>query len=202
MSTKDILNTCYDSFDATLSQTHSTLFFYIEITQELKDLLIDDFTWELTMRNIPLKQQLAINNLKFQSDRISKLLNALILPFIINCKLKTNITAKDLVYGHGEFGKPFLVGPSCVMQTKISFNLSDEDGVIGLLVQFDGSDDVGLDLANWKDIEKFVDPDKSDVSQFYHTDFREIFSDVEVSELDETISGMGEEMEPKLKLFF
>ncbi|GMG38519.1 unnamed protein product [Ambrosiozyma monospora] len=200
MSTKDLINICYDSFDATLSQSDSTLFFYIEITQEVEDLLADDFTWELAMRNIPLKQQLAINNLRFQSDRIIKLLNALILPFIINCKSKTKFTARDLAYGHGKFGKPFLVGPSCVMQTKISFNLSDEDGVIGLFVQFDCSDEVGLDLANWKDIENFVDLGKSDVSQFYQIDFRDIFSDVEVLELDETMSGMGETLEPKLKL--
>lgn len=179
----------------------NTLFlFYIDILSDKKDgdrsfrILQDDFKFECLLRNVNLKMQLKVRNIKDETARCVKILNMLILRYVIeafeHCK---GIRLDQLIEEKNKYGKPKLENRN------YQFNLSDEEGVVMLAVGFneDKKDfEVGVDLANPKDIKNFG---IEKVDNFYRKDFRSIFSEEEIENLDKEI-GILETAEC-LKLF-
>ena len=141
--------------------------------------LRDAFKFELLLRKFTLKQQLKIRNVKSEIDRCVKLLNMLILEFIVEKYEQSNEVKGDkIVESRGEFGKPQLEN------RKYQFNLSDEKGLVMLAIGFDPSKtntEIGVDLANPEDIEDF---NLNKLEDFYKLDFRNIFDDSEIEQLD------------------
>lgn len=168
-------------------KSDNTLFiFYLDLLegfQSINDnpiihILRNDFKFETILRNLTLKQQLKIRNVKNELDRYVKLINLLILKYIImnyeNCEDK-NIEIDER---RGAFGKPFL------RNYEYQYNISDENSIVSIAIGFNPSfkkTEIGLDLANPKDIESFQ---LSKLENFYKHDFRQIFTDNEVEKLD------------------
>ncbi|GMM29383.1 holo-[acyl-carrier-protein] synthase [Martiniozyma asiatica (nom. inval.)] len=155
--------------------TTSTKLFYVSLfdndSMPLK-MLRDDYTFEMILRNLNLKDRIRVCNIKPEIDRFCKIINLLLLKFILN---NSNC---ELIYG--EYGKPKL------LNEPYSFNLSDEFGVVSLSICDGSENEVGLDLANPVDIERMVE--NNNVEKFYRDTFRDIFTSKERKNLDlETI---------------
>lgn len=142
-------------------------------------ILKDDFKFENLLRNFNLMEQLKIRNIKNEIDRDVKIVNMLILKFIINeYESERNEKLAELIIKKNEFGKPKLYNRD------YEFNISDEFGMVSLAIGFNKKlkdYNIGIDLANPKDIENFK-LDK--LENFYKRDFKSIFNNDEIIQLD------------------
>lgn len=156
----DILNGCKNPDDSRIVQ-----------------LLRNDFKFELLLRNLDLKRQLKIRNTKNEMDRFVKLVNMIILRFVLE-QYEGLTNSKEIEEGRNKYGKPFL------KNRDYQFNISDEENLVCLAIGFDErfkNDEIGIDLADPTDIEEFK---LEKLEDFYRTDFRAIFGCEEVEWMD------------------
>lgn len=164
-----------------------TLFiFYADLLDGCKDvneskvvqLLRDDFKFELLLRNFSLSKQLKVRNVRNELDRDVKVINMLILKYVLRCYEEIKVQSHEWEESRNEYGKPRLEHRS------YQYNISDEVGIVCLAIGFNerlrGSE-IGIDLANPEDIQRFG---LSDLQNFYKVDFRSIFGPNEIEELD------------------
>lgn len=142
-------------------------------------ILRDDFKFETLLRNFSLLEQLKIRNIKNEIDRDVKVINMLILKYVVNeYEGEMNDKLTELVINKNKFGKPKLYNKD------YQFNISDEFGIVILAIGFNTNlkdHDIGIDLSNPNDIENFK-LDK--LENFYKKDFKSIFNDDEIIQLD------------------
>ena len=158
-------------------------FFYIDILDgkslndsKIVQLLRDEFKFEIMLRQLSLARQLKIRNIKNELDRYSKLMNMLILQYVI---AKYELNSGILEMTHNDYGKPKL------RNKFYQYNISDEEGLVSIAIGFEESlknCEVGVDLANPKDIEGFK---LERLEEFYKHDFRSIYGSREIDMLDE-----------------
>ena len=158
-------------------------FFYIDILDgkslndsKIVQLLRDEFKFEMMLRQLSLAHQLKIRNIKNELDRYSKLMNMLILQYVI---AKYELNSGILEMTHNDYGKPKL------RNKFYQYNISDEEGLVSIAIGFEESlknCEVGVDLANPKDIEGFK---LERLEEFYKHDFRSIYGSREIDMLDE-----------------
>lgn len=133
-----------------------------------RSLLRDDYTWEVLLRNMSLRERQGVLNIKNEDGRFIKALNTLLFNYVMNVvhpTVKTNVS-------RGIHGKPMDLTKTC------GFNLSDEDGMVALALNLDGSE-IGIDLATSKDISRFrIKPE-----DFVNDDFKDIFTEDERSHI-------------------
>lgn len=144
------------------------------------NILRDDYTWELVLRKVSLKQRSSILNVKNEIDRMSKALNMLIFDYIRQ-KRHPDI---EVQIGRGEYGKPLDLANNC------AFNISDEDRIVSLAMNL-GNQQIGMDLAKPGDIIGFgIRPER-----FINEDFKDIFTETERGHLMSRINDCNSEAE-------
>jgi phosphopantetheinyl transferase len=143
-------------------------------------ILKDDFKFELLLRNLDLKTQLKIRNIKNNLDRYVKLINLLMLKYIVyKYETELDINLDEIKEIRNKYGKPKLSNRS------YQYNLSDEHGMVALGIGFNSDlkdTEIGVDLSNTKDIENFK---LNKLEDFFKVDFRDIFNDNEIKKLSE-----------------
>lgn len=170
----------------------NTLFiFYANLLDESVDineskvvqLLRDDFKFELLLRNLSLPHQLKVRNIKSELDRDVKIINMLILKYILKRYEAGNVHSNEWEESKNEYGKPSL------KHRNYQYNISDEIGMVCLAIGFNEklNSEVGIDLANPDDIQRFG---MSDLRSFYENDFRSIFGAKEILELDRSFGDL------------
>lgn len=160
------------------SQDSSTiLFFYLDLRNEgIVQHFLDQFTFEICSRILPLKQQVHIRNIRDERLRIIKLINGIFVRYLVACFEKNLGSLSDIKIAHDKFGKPAFSN-----RPDYSFNSSDEESISSVAVCFHGVNPIGCDLSNPSDIEGFH---LSDLRDFYKYEFRDIFTEMETIELD------------------
>lgn len=134
------------------------------LDEETRSLLRDDYTWEVLLRHMSLKERRGILNIRNEDGRYIKALNTLMFSYVMKIAhptVETNIV-------RGKHGKPLDSTKNC------GFNLSDEDGMVALALNLDGTE-IGIDLATPSDINSFGIPPEN----FVNDDFRDIFTERE-----------------------
>lgn len=138
------------------------------LDRESQLLLQDDYTWEVLLRNMSLKERQGVLSIKNEQGRMVKALNLLIFNYVMK-KAHPNVQTEIV---RGAHGKPLDSRRNC------GFNLSDEDGMVALALNLDGSQ-IGIDLATSSDIDRFeIKPEA-----FVDDDFKEIFTVAERSRI-------------------
>ncbi|ESX00987.1 hypothetical protein KL918_002630 [Ogataea parapolymorpha] len=135
----------------------------------------DDYRFELLMRTLPLTDQAKILRKRSSSDKIASLIGALLVRYVL---LEKNLSAKkwhSLAFQTGDLGKPY------VENSKFKFNHSDEKHIVAVAIDFQGVSEIGIDLANPEDVGD---------SREFLIHFRPIFSDLELEQIDATISDL------------
>lgn len=170
-----------------------TLFlFYADLTDKCADindsravqLLRDDFKFELLLGNFSLSEQLRLRNIKNELDRYVKLINMLILKYVLNNYEQEGVI-EQYKESKNEYGKPR------IENRKYQYNISDEVGIVCLAIGFNedlNDSEVGIDLANPDDIERFELPN---LKNFYRVDFKSIFGPDEIRELDQSFGDLS-----------
>lgn len=160
----------------------------LDETDQAIHYLRDDFKYELLLRNLSLKQQLRIRNIKNEDDRFVKLINLLMLKYVVaQYEKDAGVDLEPIEEGRGEYGKPLLTNRN------YQYNLSDEKDKVMIAIGFDESKavmEIGVDLANPDDIKNFELPN---LENFYKTDFKDIFSKAEIDDLDRYFNTLDEE---------
>ncbi|OBA17958.1 hypothetical protein METBIDRAFT_230685 [Metschnikowia bicuspidata var. bicuspidata NRRL YB-4993] len=116
-------------------------------SKRLRELLSDDFNFELCLRKLSLEQQLKIRNARH--DPVKALLLGLFAQVVLNYALYSGGSAdvfrpfEDLPLGVNEYGKPRLDNGLC-----IEYNSSSSNDIMAIVVQFNGSTPVGVDLSH------------------------------------------------------
>ncbi|KAG7883121.1 hypothetical protein KL937_000294 [Ogataea polymorpha] len=135
----------------------------------------DDYRFELLMRTLPLADQAKILRKRNSSDRLVSMIGALLVRYVL---LQNNWSAENwhsLAFQTGDLGKPY------VENSKFKFNHSDEKHIVAVAIDFQGVSEIGIDLANPEDV--------GDPREFL-VHFRPIFSDLELEQIDATISAL------------
>ncbi|KAG0690943.1 holo-[acyl-carrier-protein] synthase [Pichia californica] len=171
---------------------NETLFlFYVDILDgclnindsKIIQILRDDFKFEMLLRNFNLKLQLRIRNIKNEVDKYVKIINLLILEYII--KLYEDNNDNVIIQIRNKFGKPKL------KNRNYQFNISDENGMVCLCIgfnEFKKDNEIGIDLSNPIDIENFK---LNKLEDFYKNDFKSIFSSNEINQLDKIFNKLN-----------
>lgn len=160
--------------DDTLFLYYTTLLKGGQIDESVLQLR-DEFKFEWLLRNLDLPSQLKVRNIKNELDRYVKLINMLILSYVVST-VENKMSKLEMT--RNKYGKPKM------LNRKYQFNISDENGLVSIAIGFNENmeaEDIGMDLANPKDIERF---ELSDLAHFYRKDFRGIFGDKEIEWLD------------------
>ncbi|OBA14861.1 uncharacterized protein OGAPODRAFT_9118 [Ogataea polymorpha] len=127
------------------------------------------------MRTLPLADQAKILRKRNSSDRLVSMIGALLVRYVL---LQNNWSAENwhsLAFQTGDLGKPY------VENSKFKFNHSDEKHIVAVAIDFQGVSEIGIDLANPEDV--------GDPREFL-VHFRPIFSDLELEQIDATISAL------------
>lgn len=146
-----------------IEQIHTSINFEkpVLFVVQLDESLDNDFDMEMCMRLFSLKDQQGILRKKLRRDQQLKLINKLMLPFVLALYNKTTEISIPEIRRH-KLGKPYL--------DDTGFNISDEDKMVSMVIQFGSRADFGVDLAHLHDVERF----NSD-GEFLDT-FKDIFT--------------------------
>ncbi|QPG75859.1 hypothetical protein FOA43_003243 [Brettanomyces nanus] len=161
-----------DSFHSLIDDT-PIFCFYINLNGSL-NILLDEYNFEMCSRLLPLDKQIRIRQIRSAKDRALKLLNSILVQYIVSLYERDYKQLTKLKISYGEFGKPFL------LSRDYAYNIADEDGITSLCICFQTKLPIGLDLSNPKDIDRFA---LSDLRDFYRSEFSDIFSQKEQTDL-------------------
>ncbi|KAH3660078.1 hypothetical protein OGAPHI_007283 [Ogataea philodendri] len=162
-----------------LQDAHSSKFavFWVDM-DGCDEVLNDDFEFEQLIRTLPLTLQAKILKRRNKTDRHCGLVGALLTRYAVWGSEKSLKKWNDLEFGTGELGKPF------VKNRPYKFNHSDEHKLVAVAVDFTGSSEVGVDLANPEDVG---DPNK------FVGEFEAIFTESELAEVTSSVFGLSEQ---------
>ncbi|KAM9931031.1 hypothetical protein OXX59_000097 [Metschnikowia pulcherrima] len=127
----------------------TTVVFIASANAEFRDLIRDDFSFELCLRKLSLEQQLKVRNAKHNREKALAL--GLFSLFTLNLALysagayKAFDPFRPLPLRFNRYGKPSLeTGEGPV----IEFNSSSSNEIMAVAVQFNGSTPIGIDLSH------------------------------------------------------
>lgn len=132
-----------------LASPQTVVFTANALDPELMILLSDDFVFELCMRRLLLKEQLAVRNVKFQRQRalVLRLFTRAVTNFCIY--LTSNASEfspwEEVEYSFNEYGKPTVTAGK---QLGFSVNSSSSNDVVAVAVNFNSVAAVGVDLSH------------------------------------------------------
>ncbi|CAR66023.1 DEHA2G22528p [Debaryomyces hansenii CBS767] len=146
-------------------------------TTALVDYLNDDFNFEMSLRLLNLKDQLAVRCQKNASSRYKQLINRLFAKLILNYVLyiydpKDEFQPwKDLEFSYNQFGKPYLTQQDLY---HFQFNMSSSNDIIGIVVELNALGPIGIDLSHSR---QAISPTN------FLEEFKPIFDPAEIEQL-------------------
>ncbi|CAH2352009.1 hypothetical protein CLIB1423_05S03576 [[Candida] railenensis] len=121
-----------------------TIVVVLNIDEELNSLLSDDYNFELCLRLLSLKEQLAVRSKKY--DQKKELMNKLFTRCVLNICLGKEGIFDEISFEYNEFGKPKIenveMGPS------FQFNASSSNSTLSIVIQFESETPIGIDLSH------------------------------------------------------
>lgn len=143
----------------------------------LVDYLNDDFNFEMSLRLLNLKDQLAVKCQKNASRRYKQLISRLFAKLILNYILYIYDSKgefqpwKDLEFSYNEFGKPYLAQQDLY---QFQFNMSSSNDIIGIAVELNAPGPIGIDLSHSR---QAISPTN------FLEEFKPIFDPIEIEQL-------------------
>ena len=141
------------------------------------DYLNDDFNFEISLRLLNLKDQLAVRCQKNAKQPYKQLINRLFAKLILNYVLyiydpKDEFQPwKDLEFSYNQFGKPYLTQQDLY---HFQFNMSSSNDIIGIVVQLNALGPIGIDLSHSR---QAISPTN------FLEEFKPIFDPAEIEQL-------------------
>lgn len=170
----------FESFVVTsrdIKENHVLLFTTNTSTTSLVDYLNDDFNFEMSLRLLNLKDQLAVRCQKNANGRYKQLINRLFAKLILNYILYIYDPMgdfqpwKDLEFSYNEFGKPYLTQQELY---QFQFNMSSSNDIISIVVELNASGPIGIDLSHSR---QAISPTN------FLEEFKPIFDPTEIEQL-------------------
>lgn len=161
-----------------LSEFHSlgtsNVVFTLTISNELQQLLTDDFNFEMCLRLFSLTEQLKIRSKRY--GKIKELLNRLFTRCILNLCMGKSDLFSEVRFTYNKFGKPFIDCDGGKM--KFQYNASTSNDVLSIVVQFDSITPIGIDLSHSQQ-KLGVSTCVEDFKQIFGPDEYEFLSEIE-----------------------
>lgn len=121
-----------------------TIVVVLNIDEELNVLLSDDYNFELCLRLLSLKEQLAVRSKKY--DQKKELLNKLFTRCVLNICLGKEGIFDEIPFVYNEFGKPKI--KDAEMGRSFQFNASSSNSILSIVIQFESDTPIGVDLSH------------------------------------------------------